>query len=311
MLAPLATARAPRLWSRHRTVCRLQRAASVVAIALCAACAGTPSEEERATVDASVAPIIARAEERRAVGAFDEAIASYTIALERTPWNTRLRRAIAVTQTEKAERARNEGKLGLAEFGLREALKLFPDDPELRRNLAAVIVERAQLTPDESARSSMVAEARSLAPELAVPERVVYAPLERQLDLAYGLLNEGKIDTGVSELERICRDFPDDVGARRLLAQARLAQASSLAELTNYSGASAALDRAVELYASLPPCDDASCDPDAPRVAHYNRIIMRMNASQPDLARQALADARAQGWSFPALEEELDRMVGR
>jgi tetratricopeptide (TPR) repeat protein len=275
------------------------------------ACASQPTQDERATVDASVAPIVKRAEESRAVGAFDQAIADYTIAFERTPWNTRLRRAIAVTHTEKAERARNEGKLDVAETDLRAALGLYPEESEFRQNLAALLVERAQLTPDPATRAGMVEEARSLAPQLGVPERVLFAPLERQLDLAYGLLTEGKIDSGVSELERICRDFPNDVGARRLLAQARVAQASELAQRTNFSGAAASLDRAIELYAALPPCDDGSCDPDAPRVAHYNRIIVRMNASQPDLAREALADARARGFSFPALEAELERIDGR
>ena len=273
----------------------------------CAACAGgTGQGAGRDAADETVAPIIARADQRRADGDFDGAIAAYTVAFERTPWNTRLRRAIAVTHTEKAAIARESGQLTTAEAGLRAALALYPDEVEFKRNLGAVLVDRAQLERDDAARAELIAQARQLSPELGLPDQVLYAPLERQLDLAYQLLEDGKTETGTAELERICRDFPDDVGARRLLAQAKVRLASELSDRGNFVGAAAALDGAVGLYAELPPCEDATCDPDAPRVAHYNRVIVLINAGERDRARRALAEAQARGFSLGQLESAID-----
>src|SRR5262245_52467896 len=156
------------------------------ALLACAAPELTQEELQR-PADQTVAPLVSRAERSREAGDFDTAIPAYAEAFERTPWNTKIKRALAVTHTERAANQRSNGSLAGAEKDLRAALELYPDDPEFRRSLAVVLLERSSYEADPAKAESLRNEARSFSPDLAIPEQRVDATLERRMDLAYEL----------------------------------------------------------------------------------------------------------------------------
>jgi tetratricopeptide (TPR) repeat protein len=278
--------------------------------ALCAACGGKAPDAaaERTTVEQGVAPLVARADRSRARGDFAVAIDLYAQAYQRTPWNERLKQSLASAYTEKAQRARSEGELPTAEKDLRAALELYPDDQDFRRNLAVVLLESAQSEMDEARASQMLAELRTLAPDLEIPNRVTKAGVERRLDLAFELLERGQVDAGVQELEAVHRDFPGEPAPTRLLAQSIARQADAFTERTNFTAAGEAMDRAFALYAELLPCTDTQrCKREEFDILARNRITAWYNAAQYDRAREALAASRALGFRYPDLEAELKK----
>lgn len=248
---------------------------------------------------------MSRAERSRAVGEFDVAIEAYRQAYERTPWNDRLKRALAVTYTERAQSVRNEGELIAAEKDLREALGLFPEDMDFRRNLAVVLLERAQAETDRERSRALVEEVRALDASMDVPDRVVRAELERRLDLAFELLERGQLEAGIGQLEGIRRDYPAESEPVKLLAQAHVRYADGFATRQNHKRAAELLDRATSLYAEIGPCDGERCDPEELRTAHYNRCVAWLNARDDARARVAIQEARALGFSFPDVEQAL------
>jgi len=273
------------------------------------ACGGGASGEQaaRSRAERGVGPIVTRADRSRKLGDFDLAIESYRQAFERTPWNDRLKRSLAITYTERAESVRNEGSLQRAEEDLRKALELYPEDAQFRRNLAVVLLERAQRVTDEAQSDALVAELRELDPELEVPAKLVRAGLERRLNLAYELLQRQQFEAGVDRLVRLRADYPDEPEIVRLLAQAKLNQADAFASRENFDRAGELLDEAVSLYKEIEPCDGTRCTRDELKTAHYNRCVLRINSLQDARARQALAEARERGFRFPDLEEALAR----
>ena len=303
--------RFPQLRGRPSRGGRLRRAlASALLATLCAACAGGGAEpaEERKTVEQGVAPLVTRADRSRARGDYAVAIDLYAQAYQRTPWNERLKQSLAASYTEKAQRARSEGELRTAEQDLRQALALYPDDQDFRRNLAIVLLESAQREQDEARATQLLAELRTLAPDLEVPNRVTKAGVERRLDLAFELLERGQVDAGVEALEAVHRDFPSEPAPTRLLAQAIARQADAFTERTNFQAAGEALDRAVALYAELLPCNEAErCKREEFSVLAQNRITAWYNAREFDRARSALAEARALGFKYPELDTELEK----
>ena len=300
--------------ARRHALARLCIAVAVGIWLGSAAACGTspPAEPSREEQLRGVAPLIESAGRSRSSGDYTRAIELYREAFERTPWNERLGRALAVTYAEKAIAERNEGKMSAAEADLREAVGLFPDDLQFRRNLAVVLLERAtlELEPDEA--QALVAEIRALDPEAKIPERIGMAGFERRMDLAFDLVSKNQLEAGIDQLERIHRDYPEEPAATRLLAQAHVRQATQFSTRQNYPAAGEELDRAVALYDALAPCAQgdvagARCSQPEREIAHRNRIIAWMNARQDDVARKALAKSRAQGFSFADLERELDR----
>ncbi len=279
--------------------------------ALCVACAGGGADpaSERAGVEQGVAPLVTRADRSRARGDYAVAIDLYAQAYQRTPWNERLKQSLASAYTEKAQRARSEGELPTAEKDLRAALALYPEDEDFRRNLAVVLLERVQQEMDESRANQLLAEMRTLAPDLEVPNRLTTAGVERRLDLAFELLERGQIDAGVAELESVRRDFPSEPAPTRLLAQAIARQAEAFTERRNFDAAGEALDRAFSVYAELLPCADTErCKREEFEVLARNRVTAWYNNVEYERARKALADARALGFQFPDLEAELKKV---
>jgi tetratricopeptide (TPR) repeat protein len=281
--------------------------ALLIASLACASSNAPRGDAETAPAEQTVAPLVRSAEQSRAGGDFDSAIQAYADAFGRTPWNTRLKRALAVTHTERAAAARSKGALGPAERDLRAALELYPDDQEFRHSLAVVLVERSAREPDAARAAAYLGEVHSLAPELKIPERMANTTVERRLDLAFELLERGQLDAGIEELEHIRRDFPRETSPTRLQAEALVRKASELSNRQNYGGAREALDKAVELYRGLAPCDGQRCDREELRVAHYNRVVAYLNLGLRQDARTALEEAQQQGLRFADLAETLAR----
>jgi tetratricopeptide (TPR) repeat protein len=294
-------------WTVNR---RLRHVVAGALLALvCAACAGggDSAEPERARAEQGVAPLVTRADRSRARGDFAVAIDLYSQAYQRTPWNERLKQSLAVAYTEKAQRARSEGELRTAEQDLRAALALYPDDASFKRNLAIVLLESAQREMNESRAEQMLAELRTLAPDLEIPNRVTKGGLERRLDLAFQLLERGQLDAGVQELELVRRDYPGEAAPARFLAQAIAQQADAFTSRQNFSAAGEAMDRAVALYKELLPCDDAArCKREEFAILAQNRVIAWSNAFELARARAALDEAKALGFAFPELEKALE-----
>ena len=286
---------------------------SVVAcglLALVPACAANGPPESDASRPASVSPILEEAEAKRAAGDFDGAIASYEAALERTPWNDRIRHSLAMTHAEKAQHWRAQRHLPPAERELRLALELLPGDPGLRHNLAVVLVERANLDLDPEQAAARRAEALELAPELAAVQSEVDAGLERRLDLAFELLERGQLEAGIARLESLRQSRPDSPEVPGLLGQALVQQAGIQARNGSYEAAGATLDRAVAVYASMPACAGpgwSGCTREDASLAHHNRVVTWLRAGEGERARDALAEANALGLSFPELESALAR----
>jgi tetratricopeptide (TPR) repeat protein len=257
--------------------------------------------------DQTVAPLVSRAERSREAGDFDTAIPAYAEAFERTPWNTKLKRALAVTHTERAAYQRSNGSLAGAEEDLRAALELYPDDAEFRRGLAVVLLERSSYEADPARAAALRSEARALDTDLAIPEQRVDATLERRMDLAFELLERGQVEAGIFDLQNLRRDYPQDPAVARLLAQALVRRSGEFSERSNFSKARELLDQAVLLYAELLPCDGQRCQADELKVAHYNRIVICVNGGDVEAARAALADAKKAGLSFPDLAAAVER----
>jgi len=249
-----------------------------------------------------ISPLIERAERAGARGDYDTAIAAYAEAYAATPWNTRVRRALAAAYAGRAEQHRERGSLPSAERDLREAVALEPEDPELRHNLAVVLIERAALEMDERRAEAMRAEARELAPELDAASPEVRALLERRLDLAFELLERGQLEAGIARLEALHRDYPEEPEPGRMLAQAHVALGARLFDRGRFSDAADAYGRAVALYRECPApvCTRAEVAP-----AWQNRITALIEASRTREARSALEEAESQGMSFPQLRAAL------
>jgi tetratricopeptide (TPR) repeat protein len=268
-------------------------------------CAGSAPEEELAAVPRGAAAAIEQAERARQARDFDAAIAAYREALEQTPWNTRLQRALAVTYADRGARARDEGRLSDAERDLRDALALAPEDAEFKQNLAVLLLERASLDLNQERAAERREEARQLAPELAASVPRINAAVERRLDLAYELLERGQLEAGIERLNQLLADEPRRSDVRVLLAQAHVRQGNDYSRRGMHLEAAHALDRAVELYRPLGRCEGGSCQIEDLRLAHHNRIAALLNAYELERAGRALAEARRLGLEFPELSRAL------
>jgi tetratricopeptide (TPR) repeat protein len=291
------------VWLTHRSI-----AALLVSLA-CAAPqpAASPDAEANEQAGQTVAPLVRSAERSRESGDFDTAIQGYADAFARTPWNTKLKRALAVTHTERAADAREKGSLERAERDMRAALELYPEDPEFRHSLAVVLLERSAIEMDGARATAYRDEVRRLDPGLAIPDGMPNPAVERRMDLAFELLDRGQLDAGIGELELIQRDFPREPTSARLLAQALVRRATQLTERENFTGARESLDRAVDLYGLITPCDGVRCTADELRIAHYNRVVTNIAEGRRAEARTALEEAQQQGLRFPDLAESLAR----
>ncbi len=270
-----------------------------LALALAGACASAGPEE---AAPRGAAPLIERAERSMERGDYDAAIPAYEQALEITPWNTRVTRALAAAHAKRGARKRAEGSLPTAETDLRRALELQPDDAELRFNLAVVLIERADLDMDEARAVRLRAEAARLAPELYAGSPAVNALLERRLELAYELLERGQLEAGAGRLAWLQADYPDEPRVRRLRAQAEVAIGGRLYQRGNFAGAAEHYGRAVALYTG---CAVDVCGREEVALAHQNRVVALFEASSTAEARAALEQAEAQGLRFPELRAML------
>jgi tetratricopeptide (TPR) repeat protein len=272
---------------------------------------GTPTDPaERAAIERGVAPLIQRGDVARETGNYDLAISSYREALERTPWNTRFARLLAVSYAERAAKHRETpGPEGLraAESDLRRALDIDSEDLTFKRNLAVVLVERARIEVDEERARAFREQAEALDPLIVASSPAVSLSVERRLDLAYDLLQRGQIDVGVRRLEALHAEHPGRVDVTRLLAQALVRRGQQAADRRDYPSARGALDRAVAMYDELEPCDGERCDAAELRGAHYNRLVVLIESNEIDAARVARDAASRLGLTFPALNRELDR----
>jgi tetratricopeptide (TPR) repeat protein len=280
---------------------------ALVALAGAACGGGAGSDAARDATAAGVAPIVERAEAAAARGDLDAAISGYAAAVERTPWNTRLRSQLVAAYAERAERKRRKpgGPVGLAaaEKDLRAAHALTPDDPSVTRSLAVILVDRAAFEADDALAAKLRAEAAQLAPDLAAQVPAVRLPVERRLDLAYELIERGSVDAGIDQLRAVVREYPQNAEAARLLAQALVRLGSEQTESHDYDGAQESFTEAVAQYARLLPCDGTRCDSAELELAHRNRILSALDAQQFERARAALAEAKAIGLSFDDLEK--------
>lgn len=254
-----------------------------------------------------MAPLVSRAERAASRGDYATAIAAYREAIELTPWNTRLERALVAAYVGRAAHPSELGEAGrrASEADLRRALEIAPDDPEVRHNLGVVLLDRAMREMDPQASAAIWADAHSYAPELVETTPRVSLVLERRLDLAYELLERGQLEAGLERLERLHQEHPERADATRLLAQARVRHGSRLASQQLHSRAGASLDAAVALYADLLPCDGRRCASNELRTAHHNRIVAWLSAESPDEVRSSLADAERAGLDFPQLRRAL------
>jgi tetratricopeptide (TPR) repeat protein len=238
----------------------------------------------------------------------DAAIAAYQSALEKTPWNDRIKGVLAATWAEKAAQARAEGQykgVSRAEGYLREALALTPEDPALRHNLAIVLVDLSTRQMDPEASAALLAEAQSLSPEVASTRPDVRPDLERRLDLAYELVSRGQLEVGIRRLEGIRADHPESPEVARLLAQALVMMGGELEISRDHAAAAESFGRAVTVYREMGACDGGRCEDADVRLAHHNRIVSWVNADRPDRARVALEEAERAGLRFPDLERAL------
>jgi tetratricopeptide (TPR) repeat protein len=251
-----------------------------------------------------VAPLIARAEGAAQAGNHDLAIEAYGQALERTPWNTRLQRRLALEHGARAEQRRAAGgpeALRGAEADLRRALELEPSDPTLARNLGIVVLERARAEPDPATAAALRAEGERLAPGPAADLGDTRLAVERRIDLAYELVQRGQLEMGVRQLEALHRELPGREDLTRLLAQAQVRQGNLQLDGGDPARASESFERAVALYRELAPCDGRRCSAEELRVAHHNRIAALIEDERGAEAQRALAEARALGLELPEL----------
>ncbi len=284
----------------------LRRVCLALSCVLVVACARPESGPAAPSDAAGVAPIVARAEAALASGDLDSAIDSYREAFERTPWNTRIGSSLVAAYVARAEQKRvkpgGPKGLALADADLRAALAISPEDSELERSLAVVLLERAAMERDDAEVARLREEASRLAPDLVAQTPVVRLSVERRLDVAYDLLERGQLDAGLDQLEALLREYPQSNEASRLLAQALVRKGSLQTQRADYAGAKQSYARAVELYAQLSPCDGTRCDRAELELAHRNRISSALDSGSFDAARAALAEAESLGLAFPDLE---------
>lgn len=282
--------------------------ALVAALLFAAACATPESSAPRSTSSPEgISPLVTQAEQALAEGDFDTAIAAYEEAIERTPWNARLRDHLAAAYAQRSQRSRARGggdDFASTESDLRAALALRPDDPVLRKNLAIVLAERAGRSRGADA-ESLRAEAFALDPQAGASVPAGAEELEQRLDLAHELVQRGEVEAGLLDLERLFAEHPEYPGVGRLYAQALVRQGIARQEQGDFGGAGEAFARAVSVYAALRACATAPCeDPDV-RAAHHDRIVNWIHADREDDARKALAEAEAEGLLFPELRRTL------
>ena len=289
-----------------------QAVAWMTLVTLLACLTPSPPAPQRGTEPVTVDVWVRRAETAEAGGDYDTAILAWKEAHARTPWNPRLARALAAAYVFRAEETRaQEGVFGLesAEGDLREARRLLPDDPTIRQNLATLLVERSVREMDPDRARTLRDEARSLDPELAQLGEGSRADIERRLDLAYELLQRGQVDAGIERLESLHTAHPEYAPTTRLLAQALVRKGVMRAERGRHHETGPLLDRAVGLYADLAAQGKYADHPEFAeerRVVHRGRVVAWINASRPEAARQALADAERAGFPFPDLSRAVD-----
>jgi tetratricopeptide (TPR) repeat protein len=283
-------------------------------LALVSCVAPSPSPNTEAPEPVTVAILVSRAEEAGEKGDLDVAISAYGEALERTPWNDRLRRTLAAAHAERALRTRAEqGVFGLdsAERDLREAFQLDPELDNVRQNLAVVIVERAIREMDPERARQLREEAYGLDPEVAEAGRGFRADVERRLDLAYQLVERGQLDAGIERLESLHADHPDHAPTTRLLGQVLVRKATLRAERGRHEEAGSLLDRAIRVYGGQASggSPTAATEPglrEEMKSAHRSRVVAWINAGKLENARSALEEAETAGFRFP----DLRRAVG-
>jgi tetratricopeptide (TPR) repeat protein len=277
-----------------------------VAGAALAGCASRPPQQE--PVPEGIGPVVARAEAAEAEGDHDAAIAAWSEALERTPWNERLRGRLASAYAARAAGARSKGSAAAllrAETDLRAARELVPEDATVRRNLALVLAERAARGADPAEAERLRQEAAALAPTAIAATAGLGGDVERRLDVAHALVERGQLEAGLLDLEPLWREHPGRQDIGRLYAQTLLRQGVARQEQGDFEGAGAAFDRALEVLRALGVCRARPCDDADVRAAHYDRVVNWLNADRIDVARRALADAEGIGLRFPELRAAL------
>jgi Flp pilus assembly protein TadD len=293
------------IWNRlPRSFAALSR---VACLGACVACAASGSDPGTAGT-ASVGELVAAAERASAAGDAEGAVASYRAAVERTPWNPRLRSALAVSLSARAAGAREQGDasaLERAEADLREACALAPDDAILRRNLALVLTERAALTDDAATADALQREARSLDPAVPASVPAATARLHERLARLQEQVEAGQLDRAIAELEGLLRERPGEVNTTRLLGQALVRRGGEAAARGDARAAAEDYDRAVQLFSTPGLCRPGPCQDNDARLAHRGRIQAWLRVPGPAEAKQALAEAEAQGIRFPELAREV------
>jgi tetratricopeptide (TPR) repeat protein len=290
---------------------RLAQLSLAVAWAIASSCA-TPSEpdlSQPAPSPASVGELVERGEEARDRGDLDTAVEAFREALERTPWNDRIRKALAVSLADRAERSHASGKfvgVSAAERDLREALVLLPEDPVLRRNLGIVLLDLASRSMDPERAADLEAEARELLPAGESDLPTADALRERRIDMAMELIGRGQVEAGIGRLAALHAERPADVEIGLLLAQAHAAHGAARMQQQRLVAAAEAYDRAVAVLSSF---DAAQLPAGELEQAHRNRVIAWVNAERPEAARGALQDAERAGFRLSSLRRalELDR----
>jgi len=264
-----------------------------------------PAEE----AERGVAPVLDRAAAAAEQGEWDTAIEGYAEALERTPWNTRFVRLLAVAHAERAAQARREqpGVAGLdaAEKDLRRAIELDAEDAVFKRNLGIVLLERASYERDPARAQALRAEGSALAPESAEQLPDLQRDVERRLDLVVDLIERAQLEAAIGQLEQLKGEYPGRADVASLLAQANVRAGNQEAARREPRRAAEFFRRAVELYAEIAPCDGSRCSADELRVAHQNLIVALYESGDPVTAREALDTAEAAGLSFPGLSQAL------
>jgi tetratricopeptide (TPR) repeat protein len=293
------------LWNRLPS--RVAALSRVACLGACVACASTGGDPGAAGT-ASVGELVAAAERASAAGDTEGAVASYRAANERTPWNPRLRSALAVSLSARAATAREQGdasSLERAEADLREACALAPDDAILRRNLALVLTERAAATDDPAAAEALAREARGLDPAVPASVPAATARLHERLARIQEQVDGGELDAAIAGLEGLLREHPGEVNTTRLLGQALVRRGGAAAARGEARAAAQDYDRAVELFSTPGLCRPGPCQDNDARQAHRGRIEAWLRVPGPAEAKRALAEAEAQGIRFPELAREV------
>lgn len=274
-------------------------------LALAIGCASRETPSPGPTPPASA--LVIDAQRAHARGDYTAAVEGYRAALEKTPWNERLRASLVSVLVDRATATRLEGGVSAIDraiVDLREARTLAPAEEVVQRDLAVLLLERSQRTTDPERAAVLRQEASDLAPDLAeqVPD---YRPeIERRLDLAYELVERGQLDAGIARLEALEREFAERPDVRLLLAQALVLRGSRLASQGEHPRAAGQFERAIALY-QVPGVCDGACATRELALAHRNRIVAWLNAPVLHEARRALDQAEREGLSFPELERAL------